>query len=414
MTEHVVLASFIEMDKPILGLQEKDFIIQENWKFYQELLLIYEKYGHISKAILQAKKSPGLKLLEDYDAVKEESVLNTLIEEMKKDAWKFRIKKYFKQASESDVWVDQSTEEISSVMDRFINEELKKHEFDINEYIDTVIDEIMNPKKIEMPSGIASLDNLIGGLKKGRVHLLGARPSSGKTSLLVNITSNLLDHGKRCLIVPIEGGPKSFLRRLISLRGEINNQLFEHGSENAIANIAEKLIGIKDEIISLPLFFPENTNPSLGEIKDAVRKYKPDFVGIDYLQVMNIEDVKGDNRNQQLGYIMKEFVVLSIKNDISTLCLSQLSRSVDKRTPPIPSLQDIRDSGEIEADADVIGFLYYPYHYNQNKSINDLHLKIEKHKDGPLGYLRLYFAPEYYRITDVFNYKSEFGREEDD
>jgi len=162
----------------------------------------------------------------------------------------------------------------------------------------------MNPKKVEMPSGITSLDNLIGGLKKGRVHLLGARPSSGKTSLLVNVTSNLLDHGKRCLIVPIEGGPKSFLRRLISLRGEINNQLFEHGSENAIANIVEKLIRIKNNIASLPLFFLENTNPSLGEIKDAVRKYKPDFVGIDYLQVMNMEGVKGDNRNQQLGYIV--------------------------------------------------------------------------------------------------------------
>ncbi|RLC38710.1 MAG: hypothetical protein DRH33_04120 [Candidatus Nealsonbacteria bacterium] len=402
MIEHIVLASFIEMDKIVQGLEEKDFIMPENWKLYQELLSIYEKYGCISKALLQAKKLPGLKLLEDYNAVKEESALNILIEEMRKDAWKFRVGKYFKRASESDVWFDQSTEEISSVMNNFLNEELKKYEFDISEYLEIIMEEIMNPKKVEMPSGIISLDNLIGGLKKGRVHLLGARPSSGKTSLLVNVTSNLLDHGKRCLIVPIEGGPKSFLRRLISLRGEINNQLFEHGSENAIANIAEKLIRIKNNIASLPLFFLENTNPSLGEIKDAVRKYKPDFVGIDYLQVMNMEGVKGDNRNQQLGYIMKELVVISIGNDVSILCLSQLSRAVDKRTPPIPSLQDIRDSGEIEADADVIGFLYYPHHYNRDESINDLHLIVEKHKDGPLGYFKLYFEPKYYKIADIF------------
>lgn len=249
-----------------------------------------------------------------------------------------------------------------------------------------------------LPTGFTSLDNILSGLQKSDLIILAARPSIGKTSLALNIASNVAINEKISVgVFSLEMSKDQLIDRLIADQAGIDmwrlrtGKLSKDGDDNDFTRINHAM-GILSEA---PIFVDDSASASVLQMKALARRLQAKeglgLIIIDYLQLMEARN-SNVNMVQQMTEISRSLKGLARELNIPVLALSQLSRAVEQRVPQIPRLVDLRESGSIEQDADVVLFIYREDRYRPDTSRKNIaDIIIAKHRNGPVGKIELYF-----------------------
>lgn len=262
-----------------------------------------------------------------------------------------------------------------------------------------------------VPSGYIDLDKMTSGWKATDLVIIAARPSMGKTAFVLNLARNAaVDFNMPVAIFSLEMGAVQLAKRLISLECEINAQKVSNGkmSDNEFEVLREKV----EKLSNAPIFINDQPAINIYELRAQCRRMQNahgiKMVIIDYLQLMSGGGDKGMNREQEISTISRSLKGLAKELNIPVIALSQLSRAVETRGgDKKPMLSDLRESGSIEQDADMVMFLYRPEYYNLNENKDGETLKdsaeiiIAKHRNGPTGTIPLRFNKNFGRFYDA-------------
>ena len=266
------------------------------------------------------------------------------------------------------------------------------------------INEKMNhPNEIlGVTSGLMDLDKVLNGFQKSDLILLAARPSMGKTALALNIALNAALKEKSVGIFSLEMSKTQLGSRLLSTRSGVNGQYLNTGNIND--SDLNAVIDAVNELSNLKMHIDDTAGMGLLELRSKARRLKHerglDLVIIDYLQLM--QGSGAENRQQEISEISRGLKGLARELDVPILALSQLSRSVELRAEKKPQLSDLRESGSLEQDADIVMFLYREEYYNrETENENIAELIIAKNRNGPTTSVRLQFQKEIMRFGDL-------------
>ncbi len=262
-----------------------------------------------------------------------------------------------------------------------------------------------------VPSGYLELDKMTSGWKATDLVIIAARPSMGKTAFVLNLARNAaVDYNMPVAIFSLEMGAVQLAKRLISLECEIDAQKVANGkmSDNEYAILRDKV----ERLSSSPIYINDQPAINIYELRAQCRRLQNahgiKMVIIDYLQLMSGGGDKGMNREQEISSISRSLKGLAKELNIPVIALSQLNRSVETRGgDKKPQLSDLRESGSIEQDADMVMFLYRPEYYNLNEGQDGQQLKgtaeviIAKHRNGPTGNVPLRFNKNFGRFYDA-------------
>jgi len=265
---------------------------------------------------------------------------------------------------------------------------------------------------IGLESGFYDLDSFTNGFQKSDLIIIAGRPSMGKTALSLNIALNITKNTNLpVLFFSFEMTKEQLIYRILTTETKINNQRLKSGNlyKEDWLNLNKSI----QDISALPLFIDDTPNLTISDIKLKIKKIifeqnKIGLVIIDYLQLMQNTKSTTENRVQELSQITRFLKTIAREFQVPIIALSQLSRNVENRTNKRPILSDLRESGSIEQDADLVLMLYRESYYNSNNTLNDkkslVELIIAKHRNGPIGTVPLEFDSQY---TNFSTYTSE-------
>jgi len=272
------------------------------------------------------------------------------------------------------------------------------------------IDEEINGEEIGVATGLTSLDDALNGLLGGELVVIAARPGMGKTTLMLNIAYNIAKSSKTTAIFSSEMRDEELIKKLACI---INNDLDDVNKIYSITKSQDEKYAVmkamkktEEETENMQLFINDVGGVSLGEIKKGARRLKRknnlSILFIDYLQLMKTQS-KMQNRNLEIQETTQGLKVLAKELDIPIVLLSQLSREVEKRTDKRPYLSDLRDSGAIEQDADIVLFVYRDnYYQKQLKVLEEIEIIVAKNRKGSTGTVKLGFRPSRSFFCNLF------------
>ena len=256
-----------------------------------------------------------------------------------------------------------------------------------------------------IPTGFIDLDYKTSGLQPSDFILVAARPSMGKTAFVLNIAQHVaFRQNKTVAIFSLEMSKEQLVNRLFSLESYVDAQLLRTG--NLKDSDWEKLIEGAGTIGKSNLIIDDTPGISISEMRSKCRKYKLehglDLIIIDYLQLMSGSVGKrSDSRQQELSDISRSLKALARELNVPVISLSQLSRAVEQRPDHRPMLSDLRESGAIEQDADVVMFIYRDdYYHKDTEHVNEAEIIIAKQRNGPIGTVTLTWLPQYTKFAN--------------
>lgn len=276
----------------------------------------------------------------------------------------------------------------------------------MSDTVQTIMKRVQNRGELSgVTTGFTDLNSLLGGFQKSDLVLLAARPSMGKTALAVNLAVNAAKAGKKIAMFSLEMSKTQIGQRILASFAQMNlSSLFKGELEGQdLVN----LITASNELSKYSLHIDDTAAISLIELKAKLRRLKMeeglDLVVIDYLQLMTTGE-RIENRVQEISQISRGLKAIAKELDVPVLALSQLSRALEQRPDKRPKLSDLRESGAIEQDADIVMFLYRDYVYNkETENPNLAEVIVSKHRNGPIGVVNLIWKDEYTRFFDVSN-----------
>lgn len=259
-----------------------------------------------------------------------------------------------------------------------------------------------------LSTGFVGLDKITTGLHEGNLIILAARPAMGKTALSLNIAQYIaVKEKKPVAIFSLEMGAESLIERMLAAEGMVEGYHLKTG--NLSVEEWSRLVHAQGNLYDAPIFVDDTAGIRISEIRSKARKLAQEMGGlgviiIDYLQL--ITGSKGENRQQVVSEISRELKILAKDLKVPVIALSQLSRAVEQRQDKRPMLSDLRESGSIEQDADIVAFLYREAYYqkeqaNSQEANNVTELILEKNRHGSLGTVKLYFHKEYTKFSSV-------------
>lgn len=261
-----------------------------------------------------------------------------------------------------------------------------------------------------IPTGFYDFDKLTSGLQPSQLIIIAARPSMGKTAFALNLATNVaINTGKKVAIFNLEMGAEQLAMRMLSSAGQINGTNLAKGKlehndwkrlNEAISRLAETNIYIDD-----------TPGITIGEIRAKSRRLSSEgdlsMIVIDYLQLISIDSKYAGNRQQEISEISRALKTLAMELGVPIIALAQLSRSVDSRDDKRPILSDLRESGSIEQDADIVAFLYRDDYYKKEAAIDANTSKsefiIRKHRNGPTSTIDLIFKKDTSTFVNFIN-----------
>tara|TARA_B110000977_G_scaffold127585_1_gene163022 strand:- start:41 stop:1390 length:1350 start_codon:yes stop_codon:yes gene_type:complete len=257
-------------------------------------------------------------------------------------------------------------------------------------------------------SGFFELDALTQGFQKSDLIIIAGRPSMGKTAFCLNAATNIIKkHKLPILFFSLEMSKEQLIYRLLANETNISNTRLKVGN---IQNFEWKILNkIIKKLATLPFFIDDLPNLLITEIRSKIKKIifehnKIGLVVIDYLQLMETGSLKNENRVQELSQITRALKNIAREFDIPIIVLSQLSRNVESRINKRPILSDLRESGSIEQDSDLVIMLYRDDYYNKKtEEPNIAELILAKHRNGPIGSIKLNFSPKFTKFTNISN-----------
>ena len=255
-----------------------------------------------------------------------------------------------------------------------------------------------------IPTGFLDLDYKMSGLQPSDLILVAARPSMGKTAFVLNIAQNVaFKENKTTAIFSLEMSKEQLVNRLFSLESQVDSQSLRTG--NLKDSDWEKLIESAGIIGKSNLIIDDTPGISVAELRSKCRKYKAekglDVIMIDYLQLMT-GSKRADSRQQEISDISRSLKEIARELQVPVLALSQLSRAVEQRPDHRPMLSDLRESGAIEQDADVVMFLYRDDYYNKDSEKKNIaEVIIAKQRNGPIGTVELAWLPNLTKFANL-------------
>jgi len=300
-----------------------------------------------------------------------------------------------READDVDEVVDRAEQVVFAVSSARLSRSVVPLRSAVSDYYDRV--EYLNKHKgqmIGLPTGFARLDEILGGMQRSDMLVLAARPSMGKTSLALNIAHTAAKKfGQRVLVFSLEMASEQVVERLTSAEARIDSQRLRRGE------IADdewgRFITTTSNLSELAFFIDDTPAISVLEMRTKARRLHAevglDLIVVDYLQLMRGEG-RHENRQQEVSAISRGIKALARELNIPILALSQLSRGVEARSDKRPVLSDLRESGSIEQDADVVLFIYRDEVYNENTERQGIaDILVAKHRHGPTGSVSLLF-----------------------
>ena len=269
----------------------------------------------------------------------------------------------------------------------------------------------LKPSLSGVSSGFFDLDSFTQGFQKSDLIIIAGRPSMGKTALALNIGSNVIKNSNfPVLFFSLEMSKEQLTYRLLTNETDITNLRLKTG--NLYKEDWVKLNSSIKNLSSLPFFIDDTSNPSIQDIKSKIKKilFEQNQLGliiIDYLQLMQNSKFGTNNRTQELSQITRSLKNLAREFNVPIIALSQLSRNVENRINKRPILSDLRESGSIEQDADLVLMLYRESYYNSHESsenlnsIDNVELIIAKQRNGPVGSVDLMFDSSRTKFLNV-------------
>ena len=259
-----------------------------------------------------------------------------------------------------------------------------------------------------LSTGFVGLDKITTGLHEGNLIILAARPAMGKTALALNVAKYVATKERKpAVIFSLEMGAEELIERMLASEGMVPAYHLKTG--NLSTDEWKRLVQAQNNLYDAPIYVDDTAGIRISEIRSNARKLAQETGGlgviiIDYLQL--ITGAKGENRQQIVSEISRELKILAKDLKVPVIALSQLSRAVEQRQDKRPMLADLRESGSIEQDADIVAFLYREAYYQKEQADsqeanNVTELILEKNRHGSLGTVKLYFHKEYTKFSSV-------------
>ncbi len=253
-----------------------------------------------------------------------------------------------------------------------------------------------------VPTGFSELDKRTAGLQPTDLILIAARPSMGKTSFALNIATNAaVRHGKAVAVFSLEMGKEQLANRILSAEALIPSEKMRVGDLDL--NDAQRLVQTMDKISKADIYIDDTPGITIAEIRAKCRRLKLknqlDLVVIDYLQLMG--GTNRESRQQEVSENSRLLKILAKELEVPVITLSQLNREADKRGDHKPQLSDLRDSGAIEQDADIVMFLFREAKYDESADANVAEVIIAKHRNGSTDSFQVGWRGEYTLFMDL-------------
>lgn len=424
-----------KIDEVADTLETKHFLDPQAQLIYEILLNQFQRDNQISrtKLFLKLKKDGVIKnpeetierLTSGFNTVDE---LLPTIELIKKNYQKQLLIKAARRIEElalnGDLDIGDYQARAQELIFEATNEttDLEKHIYTMEEALmksfEAYVDRKYNQADVGLRTGFISLDNLIGGFKKGHLNVIAASTSMGKTAFAINIAKNVLKRNIPVAIISLEMDAQEIVDRMIIQEAGVNGWKYNQGetSEEEDKRISKAL----DNLHELPLVISDERGLNVAQIRARLRKFKAQLgelgmVIIDYLQMIQLPEEQFSNTARAVGQVVLQLRNLASELEVPIILISQISRSFTSRQDKRPVLSDLRDSGNIEEIADGVIFLYRHAHTSaaarekaeEEGTINDTEVIIAKQRTGQTGSVKLYFEDEYIRFVDPENLSLE-------
>jgi len=442
----------IEAERAVLGslLIDKDAVIKVADLLVQDDFY-HEVHGLIYRAILDLyeKRSPidlltTKTLLEDrkqLDIIGGASYLATLANEVHTSTHIFNYALIVKQKSTLrklircgdlvmglgynevdplEMLLEQAEKNLFSVSQASIRDKFVHIKDVLNTTYDKIT-ELHDPNTRDkyrgVPTGFRDLDYILTGFQPSDLIILAARPSMGKTALALNIAQNVARTGRSVGLISLEMSKEQLVERMFSSLLSVDSWKIKAGklTEEDFMRIG----GVMDELYAMKIFIDDSVGSSISELRSKARRLQMehglDMIIVDYLQLMTVSGMSGNmnNRVNEISEISRSLKSLARELRVPVLALSQLSRAVELRPVKVPQLSDLRESGAIEQDADVVLMMYREDYYEEDTDragLTDIYIR--KHRNGPVGRIELAFKKEqmkFLSLEKARTFEGDFG-----
>ena len=312
----------------------------------------------------------------------------------------------FDEETSTQELLEKAEAELFSVSDQSLKQDLTSIESILTDSFDRMEELHRNKGALRgVRTGYRDLDNMTAGLQRSDLIILAARPAMGKTTLVTNLAYNVATANKQSvLFFSLEMSKEQLVDRMLADASGVDAWNIRTGnlSDEDFSKLSEAM----GEMAEAPIFIDDKPGLSVLEMRTKARRAAHDaplgLIIVDYLQLMQGSPSSQGNRVQEVSEISRGLKLIAREMNVPVIALSQLSRSVESRTPQVPQLADLRESGSIEQDADIVMFIYREAYYNpetERENITDL--IIAKHRNGPVGKVELYFHPERLRFMSL-------------
>lgn len=301
--------------------------------------------------------------------------------------------------------ISAAEQQIFNVTDQRVKREFVRLWDALSEYYDRVEQMIQSRSGSPgVPSGFRDLDMLLGGFQKSDLLVFAGRPGMGKTSWLLTSAMNVARFGGCVAIFTMEMGVEQLIQRMVAMESGVNMQKLRLG--NLDLRDQSRFTEAVGRIANFPIFIDDTPAMSPLEMRNKCRRLKHehglDLVIVDYMQLMNAGGSYENNRVQEISYISRSLKEMARDLNVPLISAAQLSRAVEQRQDKRPVLSDLRESGSIEQDADIVMFLYRDEVYNEATEFpNQADVIVAKHRNGPTGTISLFFDKALTKFMDV-------------
>lgn len=406
-------------------VRPEDFYDERHARIYEAVLQLYEKHSPIdvltlsdqlrSTAMLDLVGGAGY-LTELTNFVPTATHADRYAEIIAQKSMRRRLIKAsqsiadlgFDEAQSLQDLIESAETKLFEVSQQHIKQDISSIENILSSSFDR-LDELHKDKgKLRgVPTGYRDLDNILAGLQPSDLFILAARPSMGKTAFVLNLAHNIaLKAGLPVLLFSLEMSKEQLVDRLLASEAGVNAWNLRTG--NLTDNDFEKIGHAMGTLSEAKIYIDDTAGISVSDMRTKARReahQRPlGLIVVDYLQLMSggARFSGESNRVQEISEISRGLKGIARELNVPVIALSQLSRSVESRSPQIPQLADLRESGSIEQDADVVAFIYREEYYNpETENKNIAKILIKKHRNGPTGDVDLYFDREKQRFRSL-------------
>ena len=333
---------------------------------------------------------------------------------------KFILRKIIETSRNMSTYAYESKEEISTILDRAeqtifeLSQNAERGQFQaIEPLLHNVMDKLGSTKSegvSGIPTGYYELDKYLSGFQKSDFIVVAGRPSMGKTALALSLARNIaVDYGYSIGMFSLEMSNIQLVERLITAEAKVNSHQVRNGK--LPKDDWKKLSAAAGPLSEAKFFIDDTPGLNIMEIRAKARRLKADkkidILIIDYMQLITGLD-KSESRQQEISMISRSLKALAKELDIPVIALSQLSRAPEARTNHRPIMSDLRESGAIEQDADIVLFVYRKFVYSRSEEDKGIgELIISKHRNGPTGSIEVAFIDSYARFENLTQYDEE-------